>query len=304
MYHMRNILGSILGIVFIISGIGKLYNIAAFQYLIIQYGFPTLHYLAPAIVIAEIVLGTLLVLGVMRKWTSLATILLLIIFSFTFAYAQYNNNISECGCFGQFDFADTSPTLTYIRNAILICMASVIFLTEHHTISFPLWKRIIFATVLLPSLFIAGMTYRPYAFNTNKHPLVNVAIKKSPLGNYTIQNKKKQLIFFFSYDCPHCWNSLAHLEAFSSSTIVDTTAAYVLVSPSSKEYTTSRNRFTNYFPQIKATGIHRDSIDFISAMPTSFYIDNDTIKEVIIGTLISPYTLLEELKYKSSSLTQ
>ena len=85
MYHMRNILGSILGIVFIISGIGKLYNIAAFQYLIIQYGFPTLHYLAPAIVIAEIVLGTLLVLGVMRKWTSLATILLLIIFSFTFA---------------------------------------------------------------------------------------------------------------------------------------------------------------------------------------------------------------------------
>ncbi len=82
--------------------------------------------------------------------------------------------------------------------------------------------------------------------------------------------------------------------------IVDTTTAYVIVDTSSTEYATSRNRFTNYFPQIKATEIHRDSCDFISSMPTAFYIDNDTIKEVIIGTLISPYTLLEELKYKNS----
>ncbi len=300
MLYLRNIFGEILGIVFIISGIGKLYNVTGFQYLIIQYGFPSLHYFAPVIVITEIVLGTLLILGVMRKWTSLAAIFLLIIFSIAFVYAQYNNNITQCGCFGQFDFADNSPTFTYIRNIVLIGIASVIFLTEDSTIAFPLWKRVIFATVLLPSLFIAGMTYNPFAFNINKHPLVNVAIKKSPLKNYVALNKKKQLIFFFSYDCPHCWNSLANLETFSTSMIVDTTTAYVIVDTSSTEYTTSRNRFTNYFPQIKATEIHRDSCDFISAMPTAFYIDNDTIKEVIIGTLISPYTLLEELKYKNS----
>ena len=77
MLYLRNIFGEILGIVFIISGIGKLYNVTGFQYLIIQYGFPSLHYFAPVIVITEIVLGTLLILGVMRKWTSLAAIFLL-----------------------------------------------------------------------------------------------------------------------------------------------------------------------------------------------------------------------------------
>lgn len=54
------ILGIIAGSVFLLSGLGKLSNIALFQALIGDYGFASLYMLGPLIVLVEIALGTTL----------------------------------------------------------------------------------------------------------------------------------------------------------------------------------------------------------------------------------------------------
>ncbi|MBQ3617694.1 MAG: DoxX family membrane protein [Bacteroidales bacterium] len=69
------------GIAFLLSGFMKLPDVSGFQNLIIQYGFPYLNYLAPLIILLEILLGMALVLGVFQRGTAIASIIVLFFFS-------------------------------------------------------------------------------------------------------------------------------------------------------------------------------------------------------------------------------
>ncbi|MBQ2188146.1 MAG: DoxX family protein [Bacteroidales bacterium] len=282
----------IIGILFLISGLSKIVNVFGFQNLIGQYGFPSLHFLAPFIVLAEILLGCTLLLQIKTRLSAFLSLLLLLSFTVAYTYGNISHGITDCGCFGNF-IKTESPFIVYLRNILLIGASLYLVLntSSENYIDVPSWKKSILLTVLLPSIFIAGMTSRIIPNKRYEHPFENKPLKTTLLNNYVIHPKAKELVFFMSYSCNHCINSIENYKAYTENNVVDTTLCYVLVNSENPNIDSLRNAFRSHYPNLQYTETSQ-GIDFISAFPTAFYIENDTIKEVIIGELPSPFVLL------------
>lgn len=297
LYFMKSkieiILLFLLGGVFLLSGLGKLSDIVAFQYLIVQYGFSSLHIFAPAIVLVEIAIGTMLVLQLKTRPTLLCAIALLLVFTIAYSYAYWVNGITDCGCFGKFEVAAVSPLWVYIRNVVLIVVA--VFLMFHKSVdcSAKKFRLVLLIIVMLSSSFMAGMTYRPNAFDTQLHPFTNKHISNTPLIKYVTPDGGDKLLLFYSYGCPHCWSSMSNYRDFMISGVVDTTVAYVAVDSTHVDYEKDKKQFYEFFSDVQAVEIDIETVnsDGIYAMPTSFYIEDDIIKYVVEGTLPSPYLI-------------
>ena len=284
----QKILSCVIGLVFLLSGIGKLTNIIGFQYLIIQYGFSMLHYLAPVVVLFEILLGVLFLLQIRIRKVSLISFLTILIFTGMFTYAHLRNGITDCGCFGRIPFLSGNPMFSYLRNLLLlIVLGWLYFAVKDDTIEIPKWKYTILFTMLFPSCFLAGMTYKPFAFSKQKHPFISQHISENEINKFIEEDEKSKIVFFFSYHCPHCLNSLENYKSFIEYEIVDTMMAYALVY-SKEDGDTATLTFNSYYADLNIVEIERDSAGFVEVFPTSFYIKNDTIQDVIIGQLPSP----------------
>lgn len=118
----------ILGIVFLLSGIGKLISASDAQYLVellatefywlIEYS----SLIVTTVSIMEVVLAILLLWGRYVKMALAGTLLMLLAFSsvLTYFYLQ-GMSVGSCGCFGAFGFA-SGIEFTLLRNLVLIAL--------------------------------------------------------------------------------------------------------------------------------------------------------------------------------------
>jgi len=93
----------LLGLVFIFSGMAKIFHLGAFMRTLAAYPFLpdwTLFYLAILIPMAEYFLGACLVLGLFLRWAIPSLLGLLLIFSGALVYQLLAGNAGSCGCFG------------------------------------------------------------------------------------------------------------------------------------------------------------------------------------------------------------
>ncbi len=282
---INKILSIIVGIVFYISGMSKLFNVIGFQYLIIQYGLDFFHIFAPFIIILEITIGVLLLLQIKIKQVSILALIILLIFTLAFAFANIKNGITDCGCFGSISFLNNYPLLTYVRNVVLALMLIWIIRNIDNDIKVEKWKNIVVLIVFVTTCFISGMSYKPFAFSEKgQHKFENKYVNDTDLSNFVSQDNKSKLVFFFSYDCPHCLNSIENYKSFYENNRVDTTLAYAIISDNNKNDSII-NIIKSYYHDVEIKEINENNIDFISVYPTSFYIENDTIKKVLFGQL-------------------
>jgi len=286
-----------LGIVFIVSGFGKIIDTASFGNLIAQYGLGWLQISAPVIVLVEIAVGLSLILSIKPKQISLISFVMLVIFTLAFTYGYFKHGVTDCGCFGALKTEQNNIFFFYLRNFVLLGLSLFVYLhypANQEEMSDR--KKMILLGVLLPMLFVAGLTYRmPYSLQQNKpHILLNKHIKDTPLSQYVqTDSDKSYLVFFYSYSCPHCCNSIENFKRFEQSTMVDSLISFVFVDADlSNNDTEIKNDFIEFFGDFGTQEIVNDSIilSLIPFVPTSFYIKDDTIKAVINGMLPSPYT--------------
>ena len=289
MLKIQRIYSILAGLVFLWSGIGKIGNVIYFQYLIVDYGLTILNILAPFIILAEILIGILLIFNIRQRVVSLFAIGMLVVFTIAFTYAWLSNGITDCGCFGQHMPTTSSPWITYIRNFILFILLGISYFTENDNQEIENWKRISIFTIMFAATFVAGMTYKPFAFIEHKHPFDNQPINQTKLKEYYQQLDNSSLIMFFSYSCPHCINSMENFKAWQSTEIVENTLAYVVVDSTNIDTDSLRIVFTQHYPSLEIYEVDKDNVDFVEAFPTSFVIRNDTIKHIIVGELPSPY---------------
>lgn len=123
----------LLGILFLISGIGKLISGSDARYLVelLATEFYWLIEYATAIVIAtsiiELVLAVFLIWNKFLKWALAGTLAMLIGFSSVLSYFYFQGmSVENCGCFGAFGFA-SGLEFTLIRNAVLILLIIIAF---------------------------------------------------------------------------------------------------------------------------------------------------------------------------------
>lgn len=294
MKHLQNISIYTIGIVFLISALGKAWNVLYFQSIIHSYGFPYLDLIAPLIIIIELVLAFLFVVKWRVKTLSMCSIVILLFFTAVYSYGYYKQGISDCGCFGVITLQSTSPVFVYARNILLILLANIIYFTKEDTIE--KWTNArwtIFCVLVALFSFRMGMTFHPTIFlPMPQHPLEGKSISETSLKEYVPQDKSA-LVLCYGYECSHCLNTMENFLATQRCGITDTIIAIAVVRKEA-EIDSLRRKFYEYYPQIGRLEVNIDSIPEITLFPTSLLIENDTIRQVLEGELPNPHLIKNE----------
>lgn len=117
------VLRLLLGALFVVSALAKLWSIDQFELYVFSYGFFPLNItfiLVRLCIGAELALGVLLLAGWWRRLTLLAALALLLAFSLFLCYAALAGRNDSCQCMGQ--LADMPPALSLLKNAVLIAL--------------------------------------------------------------------------------------------------------------------------------------------------------------------------------------
>ena len=125
----------VVGILFIFSGLIKLNDPIGFSFKLQDYFAPgvlDLEFLIPYslllaifIVIFEVLLGVMLLVGYLRKFTVWSLLLMIVFFTFLTFYSAYFNKVTDCGCFG--DAIKLTPWESFTKDVILLVFILILF---------------------------------------------------------------------------------------------------------------------------------------------------------------------------------
>lgn len=135
MKYIVGIARTIVGLLFIISGLIKLNDPVGFSFKLQDYFAPevlNLEFLVPyalllaiILVIVEVVLGIFLLLGHFKKFTLWALLLMIVFFTFLTFYSAYFNKVTDCGCFG--DAMPLTPWESFSKDVVLLVLILILF---------------------------------------------------------------------------------------------------------------------------------------------------------------------------------
>ncbi len=271
------------GFVFLISGTAKAIDISIFSNTITQYGFEKLEFIAPLIVLTEVLVGLLLIFQVWQKWSALSGALLVIGFTIVYVYGVLFHRVDDCGCFGKITVLNTSPLFTFLRNVILIYLLITVWRKSESKQNLNKWVAAIVLFFMCLIAFMSGYTHKKV---NKKHVAKSaVALKESVLNEFISTSKDSAyLVFAFSYTCPHCFNSIANLKEYEQSGTVDKVIGLALGdSIIGKE-------FVEVFkPNFTIKNHSKELLRLTKNFPTAYYVRNDSIVMEISGELPCSY---------------
>lgn len=97
------------------------YDIASFLGVFKAIALP----LSVGLVVAEVVLGVMLIVGYRLKFTVWALGLMILFFTFLTFYSAYFDKVTDCGCFG--DAIKLTPWESFIKDIILLVLIGILF---------------------------------------------------------------------------------------------------------------------------------------------------------------------------------
>ncbi len=140
---MRILVGSariFVGILFIISGFVKLNDPIGFSFklqeyfgaevLNLEFLIPFALVIAIVVVIFEMVLGVMLLIGYLPKFTLWSLLLMTLFFTFLTFYSAYFNKVLDCGCFG--DAIPLTPWQSFSKDIVLMVLILLIFFNSKY----------------------------------------------------------------------------------------------------------------------------------------------------------------------------
>jgi len=152
------------GILFIISGFVKLNDPIGFSFKLQEYFSAevlNLEFLVPfalviaiAMVIIEMVLGIMLIIGYLPKFTLWSLLLMTLFFTFLTFYSAYFHKVLDCGCFG--DAMPLTPWQSFYKDILLMILILLIFFNSKYLT--PIFapashKWIVFLSFMLSFIF-------------------------------------------------------------------------------------------------------------------------------------------------------
>lgn len=175
----------LVGVLFIFSGFIKLNDPLGFSYKLQEYFGETvlnLEFLIPyalvlaiLIVVFELVLGIMLLIGYLPKFTVWSLLLMIVFFTFLTFYSAYFNKVTDCGCFG--DAIPLTPWQSFYKDVILLVFILILFFNRKYIspVFVPASHRwIIFLSFMLCFLFayhvlmhLPVFDFRAYAIGKN-----------------------------------------------------------------------------------------------------------------------------------------
>ena len=286
---MNKILRFIVGTIFLLSGLLKAIDASAFADMMSRYGATWLGLGAPFIILAEVIIGLLLVFGIHPKYTAIASAALIILVSAVYIYGIFAKGITDCGCFGPLTWLNSKPWLTFLRNAILLGMLVPSLFTSDATKQASISTIAFMATIATIIMFMCGFSFRGAKCTQKYANFQPTQLVENPLSDHiSIHPDSTYLVFAFSYTCPYCQNSIGNVNQFQQMGMVDRVIGLALNDSIGKE------RFYRLFDvNFEVREIPALSMMQISTtLPTAFYIRHDTIIHQFTGMIPTPALLL------------
>ena len=279
----------IVGVVFLLSGLLKSIDTAAFADLMSQYGASWFGYAAPLIILIEVLLGIILVFGYYPNHITWASISFLFVVSLIYLYGVSARGITDCGCFGPLTWLNSKPWLTFTRNGVLLAMLFPSLFVSGQT-SRPTFSSVVFmAVIAIVVMFMCGFSMHGAKCLHKEQHYQPVALTDSPLSAHvTCPYDSTCLVFAFSYGCPYCQNSIGNVNQYLPMGVADKVIGLAV------EDTIARNRFKRIFEtnfeirEISALQMYSLS----RTLPKTFFIRHDSIIMQYTGMVVSPALMI------------
>ncbi|SIS86248.1 BT_3928 family protein [Belliella pelovolcani] len=151
-------------------------------------------------VVAEVVLGIMLILGHKLKFTVWALGLMILFFTFLTFYSAYFNKVTDCGCFG--DAIKLTPWESFYKDIVLLVMIGILFVfrnqLKNNTQTWAAWSVRI-SLVLSLALAITAIRNLPFIdFRAYKEG-VNIPTNMQPSApleySYIMTKNGEEFIF-------------------------------------------------------------------------------------------------------------
>lgn len=175
----------LVAVIFIFSGFVKLVDPLGSAYKFEEYfgaDVLNLEFLSPyalqfsiVLILAEIMLGVMLLVGFKARFTVWSLLLITLLFLFLTWYSAYYDKVTDCGCFG--DAVKLSPWETFYKNIVLIVLVAFLMIRVydiHPIFSENFAKRISFISfvvfigiIIYVLRYLPIIDFRPYAVGKN-----------------------------------------------------------------------------------------------------------------------------------------
>ncbi len=195
----------IVGLVFILSAILKIYPTEPFEFILIESGFAdwdSVQYISRIIIGSELAIGTFLLLGIKPHLTRKIGIGVILLFSLNL-FLQLNSQPEQnCGCMGE--YISLTPMEALIKNVILLAL--LYFMLPIKYIKLNVLHKYSWILIVI-SLALPFILYPPDLYSTpppmNGEMLFEASNAEiAPLINEV--SNEKSIVCFFSMGCKFC----------------------------------------------------------------------------------------------------
>ena len=204
----KSALKVLLGLVFVVSAVLKLFDMDKFEIYIYSYHFFSLNasfMVARLAIIIELVLGIGLISHCLHKLMWWGSIAMLVGYSLLLIYALYLGRTDSCHCFG--DFLQLDPKQSLVKNGVLMLLFLPIYRMESWKTPF---RWLILCITVMVSTIAVFVISPPDNLTSNADPeqnlqleLFNEMLDDAPLDALNLR-EGKQVICFFSTSCEVC----------------------------------------------------------------------------------------------------
>lgn len=211
----KSALKVLLGLVFIVSAVLKVFDMDRFEIYVYSYHFFNLNFsffVARAAIILELVLGVGLLSQTMHKLYWWGSVAMLGGYSLLLIYALTLGRTDSCHCFG--DFLQLDPKQSLVKNGVLLVLFLLIYKMDSWRTPFR-WLILILAIMASSiGVFVAS----PPDNMANTDPAHNLQIElfeemldEAPLDSLHL-DEGKQIVCFFSAGCEYCQTAARKLS--------------------------------------------------------------------------------------------
>lgn len=217
---MANSLGKsalkvLLGLVFIVSAVLKVFDMDRFEIYVYSYHFFNLNFsffVARAAIILELVLGIGLLSQTMHKLYWWGSVAMLGGYSLLLIYALTLGRTDSCHCFG--DYLQLDPKQSLVKNGVLLVLFLLIYKMESWRTPFR-WLILIIAIMASSiGIFVASppdnLAKMDPAHNLQVE-LFDEMLDEAPLDSLHL-DEGKQIVCFFSAGCEYCQTAARKLS--------------------------------------------------------------------------------------------
>ena len=204
----KSALKVLLGLVFVVSAVLKLFDMDKFEIYIYSYHFFSLNasfMVARLAIIIELVLGIGLISHCLHKLMWWGSIAMLAGYSLLLIYAMYLGRTDSCHCFG--DFLQLDPKQSLVKNGVLMLLFLPIYRMESWKTPF---RWLILCITVMVSTIAVFVISPPDNLTSNADPVQNLQLElfnemldDAPLDALNLR-EGKQVICFFSTSCEYC----------------------------------------------------------------------------------------------------